>query len=105
MHEVEVAPQSYEATQEAKVLETIGGYYEPREVPFEVIYTWHPGFVLLECGCGERLTLTCSMSTCSKCSADHILLVQEELAGQCFVEKRIHPWRYAGDREELGLPC
>jgi hypothetical protein len=87
-----------------QILERIGGYYEAQEVPFGVVYKWYPEHLLLECGCGEKLTLTCFMSTCGECGADHAAVVQEELAGQCS-EEVLHPWRYAGVREELGLPC
>ena|SRR5215210_2160176 len=89
----------------AKVIERIGGYYEAQEVPFGVVYQWHPGYLLMECGCGERLALTCFISTCSDCGADHAAVVQEELAGECSEDEALHPWRYAGEREELGLPC
>ena len=89
----------------AKVIEHIGGYYEAQEVPFGVVYQWHPGYLLIECGCGERLALTCFMSNCSECGADHAAVVQEELAGQCSEDEALHPWRYDGEREELGLPC
>src|ERR671911_1547754 len=89
----------------AKVIERIEGYYEAQEVPFGVVYQWHPGYLLIECGCGERLALTCFISTCSKCGADYATVVQEELAGQCSEDEALHPWRYAGKREELGLPC
>ena len=88
----------------AKVIEVIGGYYEAQEVPFGVVYRWHPGYVLLECGCSERLILGCSMTTCSECGADHTAVIQEALAGQCSEEDALHPWRYAGEREGLGLP-
>ena len=88
-----------------KVIERIEGYYEAQEVPFGVVYQWHPGYMLIECGCGERLALTCFISTCSKCGADYVAVVQEELAAQCSEDEAHHPWRYAGKREELGLPC
>src|SRR5919112_6655364 len=89
----------------AKVIEHIGGYYETQEVPFGVVYQWHPGYLLIECGCGEKLALSCFISTCSECGADCAAVVQEELAGQCSEEKALHPWRYAGEREDVGLPC
>jgi hypothetical protein len=87
-----------------KVIKRIEGCYEAQEVPFGVVYQWHPGYLLIECGCGERLALTCFISTCTECEADHAAVVQEELAGQCS-EEALHPWRYAGEREEFGLPC
>jgi hypothetical protein len=88
----------------AKVIERIEGYYEAHEVPFGVVYQWHPGYLLMECGCGKKLALTCFISTCSECGADHTAVVQDELAGQCSEEEALHPWRYAGEREEFGLP-
>ena len=88
----------------AKVIEHIGGYYETQEVPFGVVYQWHPGYLLIECGCSERLALSCFMSICSECGADHAAVVQEELAGQCSEDEVLHPWRYTEEREERGLP-
>jgi|SRR5215207_1638634 len=89
-----------------KVIERIEGNYEAQEVPFGVVYQWHPGYLLIECGCGERLALTYFISTCSDCGADYAAVVQEELAGQCSEEEEaLHPWRYAGEREDVGLPC
>ncbi len=41
-------------------------HYESREVPFGKTYEWHPGYVVLECDCGEELTLT-STSTITRC--------------------------------------
>lgn len=104
MQEIVLTRVHYETAQEAKVIETISGCFEPQEVPFGVVYRWHPGYVLLECGCSERLTLTCYITTCRKCGADHMSVVQEELAGQCSEDKALHPWRYVADREGLGLP-
>jgi hypothetical protein len=104
MQDIELARRCYETTQEAQVIEIIGGYFEPQEESLGVVYRWHPGYVLVECGCSQRLTLTCFMTTCSKCRTDHAAVVQDELAGECSEEKVLHPWRYAGDREGLGLP-
>ena len=87
-----------------RIIERIGGYYEAQEVPFGVVYRWCPDYLLLQCGCGKMLTLTCFMSTCSECGTDHAIIVQEELAGQCSEDEALHPWRYAGHREGLGLP-
>ena len=88
----------------AKVIEHIGGYYEAQQVPFGMVYQWHPGYLLIECGCSERLALSCFMSICSECGADHAAVVREALAGQCSEDEALHPWRYTGEREELGLP-
>jgi hypothetical protein len=89
---------------EAKVIESTEGYYESVEVPFGVVYKWHPGCVLLKCGCGKTQVLTCSLTTCSECEADHERIVREELDGECAEDEALHPWRYAGNREGYGLP-
>ena len=89
----------------AKVIERTEGYYETQEVPFGVVYQWHPGYLLIECACGKRLALTCFISTCTECGADYASVVQEELAGQCSEDEALHPWRYGGELEEAGLPC
>src|SRR5215207_727562 len=89
---------------EAKVIERTKGYYESVEVPYGMVYTWHPGCVLLECGCGTTLVLTCSLTTCSECNADHENIVREELDGECSEDEALHPWRYA-DREGVGFSC
>ncbi len=89
---------------QVKVIERVEGYYEALEVPFGVVYTWHPGCVLLECGCGKSLGLTCSSTNCSECGADHERLVLQELDGECSEDKALHPWRYAGNREGYGMP-
>ncbi len=41
-------------------------HYESRGVPFGKTYEWHPGYVVLECDCGEELTLT-STTTITRC--------------------------------------
>ena len=83
----------------AKVIERTKGYYESLEVPYGVVYMWHPGCVLVECGCGKTLLLTCPLTTCSECGVDHERMVREELDGECSEDKSLHPWRYAGNRE------
>ena len=90
---------------EARVLEHCEGHYEAQEVPFGIVYRWCPGRVELGCGCGERLTLTSSRTTCGGCGADHAATVREELAATGRQgEDVLRPWRYAGDREGAGIP-
>ena len=90
--------------QQAKVIERIEGGYEALEVPYGVVYKWYSGCVLAVCGCGKPLVLTCSLTTCSECGADHERMVQEELDGEYSEDKTLHPWRYA-KREGVGSPC
>jgi len=89
---------------EAKVTERVEGCYESLEIPFGVVYKWYPGSVLVECGCGKQLALTCSLATCSECGVDHGSIVRAGLAGECSEDEAFHPWRYAGNREGYGLP-
>ncbi len=60
------------------VIERTVGHYEVREIPYGKDYVWCPECVVVECDCGERLTLTASETVC-QCGADHTTLVQEEL--------------------------
>ena len=74
---------------------------------FGRVYKWRPESVLIECEeCGERLSLFSASATfCTACGADHTLVVQEEeLADRLHKDEVIHPWRYARDREDVGLP-
>ncbi len=88
-----------------KVIEYLEGRYTAKEEPFGVAYKWSPEHVVIECRCGARPTLTATMTVCSGCGVDHALLARQELNGsQMTVDKVLHPWRYAGDREGAGLP-
>jgi hypothetical protein len=104
VQDVKLADRRHKRARQANVIETIGGYFEPQDVPFGVVYKWHSGYVLLQCSCGEGLALTCSATACGECGAEHVAIVQEELAGQCSEEEARHPWRYARDREGFGVP-
>ncbi len=91
-----------------RVIECTEGHYDVREVEFGEVYRWRPESVVVECGCGERLTLTGSATTCGECGADHAATVQAELSGRR-PERRpedetLHPWRYAGESEGRGIP-
>ena len=90
-------------TQGAEVLERIEGCYEALEVPYGVVYRWYPGSLLIECGCGKRQVLTCSLSTCNQCGADHASVVREELAAHCSKDAALHPWRYWRPKD-AGIP-
>jgi len=92
---------------ESIVIESVAGHYEAEEIAFGVVYRWCPGSLLMVCSCGRVLGLTRSLSTCGECGADHAPVVREELASLLCSEEdeALHPWRYAGDREGLGLPC
>jgi hypothetical protein len=96
-----------------KVIEYLQGGYTAQEEPFGVAYKWSPEGVVIQCECGARPTLRATMTICSGCGVDHALIARRELNGsqqqqqqqqQTSVDKVLHPWRYAGDREGAGLP-
>ena len=81
-------------------------HYESREVPFGNAYEWHPGYVVLECDCGEELTLTsASTKTRCGCGTDYgavVLDIQERESR--LREKTTRPWHHdAQEREEQQL--
>ena len=88
-----------------QVIERSEGHYDAQKVQFGTVYRWCPECVVVECDCGERLTLTHSESTCPACGADHASIVREELAARRVGDETLHPWHYAEDRQEVGLPC
>ena len=96
-----------------EVLERLEGHYDAQEVSFGTVYRWCPECLVVECKCGKRLTLkranlTDSRTAVCECGEDRIEDDQEEVevASQVMVEadRAMHPWRYAGAREGLGLP-
>lgn len=74
----------------------VEGHYEVRQDPFARAYEWHPAHVILECDCGEKLTLTgkSTEATC-RCGADHSEIVRDiqEREGRLRHEAT-HPWRH-----------
>jgi hypothetical protein len=84
----------------ATVIECIEGHYDVQPSSFGEVYIWCPEErVVVECDCGQRLTLTGSDAVCS-CGADHAALVREALAYQ----RVTHPWEvdYQEWRRNLG---
>jgi hypothetical protein len=45
--------------------------YEVQEVEMGEVYTWRSESIVVECACGERPTLTASMTTCGLRSGDY----------------------------------
>ena len=84
-----------------QILERINAHYESREMPFGKVYEWHPASVDLECGCGEKVTLSATSTTtaCGRCSADLGTFVYDirEREGR-LPDNLTHPWFY--DTEE-----
>lgn len=92
----------------AQVIRSTGGFYEVQEVEFGRVYKWHPESAVVECACGERPSLTSSVTACQACGANHAVVIREWLgAVRQLEEDKIHPWRYADtghSEEEVGLP-
>jgi hypothetical protein len=80
-----------------RIIERVQAHYESREMPFGKVYEWHPACVVLECDCGEKVTLTATSTTttCGRCSADLSTFVYEirEREGR-LPDKLTHPWFY-----------
>lgn len=81
----------------------VAGRYEVQEVEFGMVYRWCPERVVVDCGCGERLALASSETVCG-CGVDHASVVREGLdARRRSGDEDLHPWRYAGEREVVGI--
>ena len=87
-----------------KIVECTEGRYEVQNMELGKVYKWCPESVVAECDCGEMLTLTRSETVCEWCSIDHTEVVREELGARQLEDETAHPWRYAGDRKEAGIP-
>ncbi len=92
-----------------EVIERTEGRYDTYEVEFGTVYRWCPECVVVECDCGERPTLTASMTICSECGADHTVGIQQELQshqpevlGQKLedYEATHHPWLHDTQAQE-----
>ena len=79
-----------------KISVRIEGRYEVKEDPFSRSYEWQPGCVVLECNCGEELTLTgtSTVPTC-RCGADHGAIAQDLQEREGRLRHAVtHPWQY-----------
>jgi hypothetical protein len=88
----------------AKAIECVEARYEVEDVQFGKVYKWHPERIVLECQCGQRLSLTASRTSCPECGRDHVLTVQEASTDRRQSKETLHPWRFVEDREDAGLP-
>ena len=86
-----------------EILECIEGYYEVQDAEFDTSYRWCPGCTLVECDCGEMVTLTESETTCVWCGVDHASTIREKLDTQRPEGVAAHSWRYAAAREAAGV--
>jgi hypothetical protein len=94
----------------SKVIERVQPRYEVQDVEFGEVYKWRPEQIVLECRCGNTLSLTASNTSCPECGTDHGLAVKEasNRDRRHQSDHTLHPWRYyysEEDREEDdGLP-
>lgn len=88
----------------AKVIECAQAHYEVQDVEFGKVYKWRSERVVVECQCGQRLSLSASTTSCLECGRDHALAVREALTDRWQSDQTLHPWRYSEDREDAGLP-
>jgi hypothetical protein len=82
-----------------KVTGHIERSYDTHEVPCGKVYAWRPGRKRIECDCGEKLNFTDSTSVCG-CGVYYAAILQETLVAKRARDGDLHPWRYAGDRED-----
>jgi hypothetical protein len=95
-----------------RVIERIAEHYDAQEVEFGQVYRWCPGCVVVECDCGERVTLkTADLAglkvTICECRADLAAGIREESVPQLpdeDYEAARHPWRYRHSSADAGIP-
>jgi hypothetical protein len=98
-----------------EVIERTVGHYEVQDVPYGKVYSWRPEMVVVECECGERMTLRRSklasseVPTCECGARCAVADTQEEaeIVGQMLEEendKTVHPWRYWHPLKGTGIP-
>ena len=76
-----------------KVVERLAAHYEIQDVQMGKVYRWCPEKAVVECDCGETLTLAASATVCDKCGEDHTLLIKQVLDAHLKNEIE-YPWRY-----------
>jgi hypothetical protein len=96
-----------QATELVRIIEHVEGHYDLEYVEFGIVYKWQPGSVVVECICGERLTLTRSGTSCGECGADYTSVAREVLSAgrRPKGDKTTHTWRYWHPSGRAGIPC
>jgi|SRR5215204_7533902 len=79
-----------------KISVRIEGHYEVHEEPFSRTYEWQPGCGVLECDCGQELSLSgTSTVPTRRCGADYSAIVQDLQEREGRLRHTVtHPWRY-----------
>ena len=87
-----------------RIIERGEAHYETHEIEFGKTYKWHPAYSVLECDCGEKVTLTgtSTITTCSRCGADLDAFIHDTQEREGHLpDKLTHPWFYnAKERAE-----
>ena len=76
-----------------KLIERLEAHYEIQDLKMGKCYKWCPERAVVECTCGEQLTLSSFKTTCPECGTDHADIVEEVLVARP-EDKGDHPWRY-----------
>ena len=85
-----------------QVIQRVAEHYDTQEIEFGRIYRWCPECVVVECDCGERMTLRrldiiiASKLTCEECGAKVSPRIREEVVIELLDEDdaAIHPWHH-----------
>jgi hypothetical protein len=75
------------------IIERLEAHYEVEDVEMGKVYRWCPERAVLECTCGQELTLSAFNTTCPECGADHAATVEEVLEARP-EDEGDHPWRF-----------
>lgn len=72
------------------VKERIEGHYEVERIPYGTVYKWTPGYVLVECDCGQLMIADATTTViCPECDGDYIVKV-EGLEGRALTEDEVY---------------
>ncbi len=79
-----------------RVAKDTEAHYETHEVPFGRSYKWHPEKMIIECECGEKLTIAgMSKGASCGCGADYATLIQDiQRREENLQDDKIHPWHH-----------
>ena len=79
-----------------RIIEGMEAHYETYEIPFGRIYEWLPEHIIVECDCGERITLTATTTTGTcQCGTDHGAIVHDIQKHEGRLTEKIkHPWHH-----------
>lgn len=98
----------------ARIIEHIAEHYDVQEAEFGRVYVWCPEGIVVECECGEKLSIkrsdlinnTAATCECGKDQTSSIReAVQDEVSGHLFEDdEAVHPWRYWHTSEDTGIP-